>query len=83
MNTSERLCFWEYRDEIGPGDPIFRPDDLGIVFGQDGDAVMCLLTDERGMVLRGGDILSAEKFIRLTYTPAASLRSASPRPMAR
>lgn len=70
MVVGERIIFWGYGDEIGSNDPIFRPGDFGVVVGQDGDAVTCLLTDERGKVLWWrADTLFAEEFIPLGYTP--------------
>ena len=70
MQVGNRFVFWEYGDEIGGCDPVFRPGNFGVVVSLDGDAAVCLLTDENGKVLWWrGDTLFAEEFIRLTYAP--------------
>lgn len=70
MEIGDRIAFWEYGDEIGRCDPIFRPGDFGVVVARDGDAIVCLLTDDSGNVLWWrGDTLFAEEFIPLAYAP--------------
>lgn len=73
MRVGERIIFWGYGDEAGRFDPIFRPGDFGVIVEHDGDAVRCLLTDEKGKVLWWrGDLLFPEEFVSLTYLPPIS-----------
>lgn len=70
MQVGDRIAFWEYGDDIGRRNPIFRPGDFGVVVGSDQDAVICLLTDDSGKVLWWcGDVLFPEEFIPLPYAP--------------